>query len=167
MKPNWKITVDKREPLRTIFAYAFTETPEQDAWKKIQSWAGPKGLLSKEKGTRVFGRNTYPTDKPEPHGYELYITVEETIEVDEELTTGEIPGGLYAVLESTSLEGMAHSWPSLWKWLEESEYEFTGWTKGEHGWVNGYEEHLNPFEDNPPNEWLFNLMIPVKKKSTI
>ena len=59
---------------------------------------------------------------------------------------------------------MASAWPSLWKWVEESEYEFTGWKKGKHGWVNGYEEHLNPFDGKPKNEWLFNLMIPLKEK---
>lgn len=78
---------------------------------------------------------------------------------------GEIPRGLYAILKSTNLVGMAKAWPALWKWLENSEYEFTGWRKGEHGWVNGYEEHLNPFEDLPQNEWLFDLLIPIKKKT--
>jgi hypothetical protein len=47
----------------------------------------------------------------------------------------------------------------------ESDYEFTGWKKGEHGWVDGYEEYLNPFDNKPSNEWLFNLMIPVHKKN--
>jgi hypothetical protein len=123
MEPKWKISVEKREPLRAVYAYALTETPEEDAWKKIQVWAGQKGLLAKEKGTKVFGRNTYPTDNLEPHGYEL----------------------------------------SLWRWLDESEYEFIGWRKEEHGWVSGYEEHLNPFDNKTQNELLFNLMIPIKK----
>ena len=39
-----------------------SETPEEDAWKKMEAWAKPKGLL--EKGASVFGRNTYPTDTP-------------------------------------------------------------------------------------------------------
>lgn len=157
--------MEKRESLKAVFVYAFTETPEEDAWKKIQKWAGPKGLLSKEKGTRIFGRNTYPTDKPEPHGYELYITVNESVKESRMIMTGEIPGGLYAVLKFTSLEGMAQAWPSLWKWLKKSKYEFSGWRKGEHGWVNGYEEYLNPFEEKPPNEWKFNLMIPIKENT--
>jgi DNA gyrase inhibitor GyrI len=165
MEPSWKITVKKYESLRAIYTYAFTEAPEEDAWKKIQIWAGPKGLLTREKGTRVFGRNTYPTDNPEPHGYELFITVDELIKVDGDIRLGEIPGGLYAVLMSTSLEDMVQAWPFLWSWLEDSEYVFTGWNKEEHGWVNGYEEHLSPFDGSPPNEWLFNLMIPVNKKT--
>jgi len=38
----------------------------------MEAWAKPKGLLEKDIGTRVFGRNTYPTDNPEPHGYEFF-----------------------------------------------------------------------------------------------
>ena len=165
MKPEWEIAVEEREPLNAMVTHALSETPEEDTWKTIQSWAGPRRLLTKEKGTRLFGRNTYPTKEPEPHGYQLYITVEEPMEPTENITPGEVPGGLYAVLRSTSIEGMAQAWPALWKWLEESQYQFTGWEKGEHGWVNGLEEHLNPFDGLPPEEWLFNLMIPVKKKT--
>jgi AraC family transcriptional regulator len=161
---KWTIEVEKWDAIRTVYAYAFTKTPEEDAWKKIIEWAKPKGLLTKEKCVRVFGRNTYPTENPEPHGYELHITVDESIVAEDEIMKGEISGGLYAVLHSTTLEKMAEAWPSLWKWVEESEYEFTGWIKGKHGWVNGYEEYLNPFEEKPPNEWRFNLMIPLKKK---
>ncbi len=166
MKTNWKISVEICKPLKAMCTYAFSETPEEDAWKFLQSWAQPKGLLKKEIGTRIFGRNTYPTDNPEPHGYELYITVNKQQKTDENIMIGEIPGGLYAILESTSLMEIANAWPFLWKWLEESEYEFTGWIKNEHGWVDGFEEHLNPFDEKAPNEWLFNLMIPVKKKNS-
>jgi DNA gyrase inhibitor GyrI len=162
--PRWKIEIETIDTLKTVYAHALTDTPEEDAWKKIRSWAEPKGLLTREKGTRVFGRNTYPTDNPEPHGYELYITVNEQPKPETEIMVGEIPGGIYAILKSTNLKGMASAWPSLWKWVEESEYEFTGWMKGEHGWVNGYEEHLNPFDEKTPSEWRFNLMIPLKKK---
>lgn len=161
---QWDIVLEKRRALNTIYAYAFTGTPEDDAWAKIETWAKPKGLLTREKGTRIIGRNTYPTDNPEPHGYELHITVNKSITPEGELMNGEIPSGLYVVLKSTTLDGMASAWPSLWKWVEESEYEFIGWKKGEYGWVNGYEEHLNPFDGKPKNEWLFNLMIPLKEK---
>jgi DNA gyrase inhibitor GyrI len=164
MKNNWKITIEYCKPLKAMYTYVFSETPEEDAWKILQSWAQPKGLLNKEMGTRIFGRNTYPTDEPEPHGYELYITVDKQQKSDENIMMGEVPGGLYAILKSTSLAEISNAWPFLWKWLEESEYEFTGWIKGEHGWVNGFEEHLNPFDDKAPNEWLFNLMIPIRKK---
>jgi hypothetical protein len=88
--PPWEIILEKLHTLKTIYAYAFTSIPEDDAWTKIETWAKPKGLLTKEKGTRVFGRNTYPTDNPEPHGYVLHITVDKSITPNGELMDGEI-----------------------------------------------------------------------------
>ena len=162
---RWEVQIKRIETMRAVYSYAFSDTPEQDAWIHIETWAKPKGLLTKEKGTRLFGRNTYPTDNPEPHGYELYVTVDDEVKPEGNIKVGEIPGGLYIVLMSTKLIGMGDAWRYLWKWLEESECEFIGWKKGEHGWVNGYEEYLNPFEDKPTSEWLFNLWIPVKDKN--
>jgi hypothetical protein len=51
----------------------------------------------------------------------------------------------------------------LWKWIEESGYEHVGWQKGEHGWVNGFEEHLNWDEQKPQNEWIFDLWVQLKE----
>jgi DNA gyrase inhibitor GyrI len=161
---QWTIEIENFETLKAVYIHALTDTPEEDAWKTIQTWAITQGLLNKQKGTRVFGRNTYPTNNPEPHGYELYITVKEPTTVKGDLKKGEIPGGLYAVLKSTNIKGFTHSWPQLWRWLEESQYKFIGWDKSENGWVNGFEEYLNPFNELPQSEWLFNLMIPVIKK---
>jgi hypothetical protein len=48
--------------MRTAHIHVLSETPEEDALKKMEVLAKPKGLL--EKGTGVFGRNTYPTDNP-------------------------------------------------------------------------------------------------------
>lgn len=48
--------------MRAAHIHVLSETPEEDAWKKMEAWAKPKVLL--EKGNRVFGRNTYPTDNP-------------------------------------------------------------------------------------------------------
>lgn len=160
---NWEIELKRIKPLRVAHSHVLSETPEEDVWKKIETWARCKGLLTGEKGTRIFGRNTYPTNNPEPHGYELFLTVDHSIIPEGDIKIGEIPGGLYAVLKSTSLDQMGDAWRYLWSWIEKSEYEFSGWKRGEHGWVNGYEEHLNPFEGKPPPEWLFNLWIPLKE----
>ena len=54
-----KARIERLETLRTAHIHVLSETPEEDAWNKMEAWA--KGLL--EKGARVFGR--YPTDNPE------------------------------------------------------------------------------------------------------
>jgi len=48
----------------------------------MESWAKPKGLLKRE--PRISA-DTYPTDNPEPHGYEFFLTVGRNIEPDADI----------------------------------------------------------------------------------
>jgi len=138
-----KVRLERLEAMRALYTYAFSDTPEEDAEKKIMEWAKSKGLMEKNIEARLFGRNTYPTDKPEPHGYELYLTVPSDIKPEGDLKTREIPGGLYAVLRFKNLYKIGEAWEKMWKWIEESKYEHVGWKKGEHGWIGGFEERLS------------------------
>jgi len=157
-----EVRLERLETMRAAHVHAFSETPEEDAWKKMTTWAKPKGLLKEGLGTRVFGRNTYPTDNPEPHGYEFFLTVGDEVEAEGEIDIREIPGGLYAVLRFEGLENMRDAWERLWKWIEESEHEHVGWSKGEHGWYNGFEEHLNLLEESQ-QKWIFDLWVQLKE----
>jgi len=49
------------------------------------------------------------------------------------------------------------------KWIENNPYESADWIKGNHGWVGGYEEHLNWKEEKPPTEWIFKLWVKLKE----
>ena len=158
-----EVRLERLETMRAVYTHAFSDTPEEDAGRRIIEWAKSKGLMEKSAGARLFGRNTYPTDKPEPHGYEFYLTVDSDIKPEGDIETREIPGGLYAVLRFKNLYKIREAWEKLWKWIEESEYEHVGWKKGEHGWVNGFEEHLNWKEEKPQTEWTFDLWIQLKE----
>jgi len=158
-----EVRLERLEAMRAAHAHALSATPEEDAWKKIEEWAKPKGLLEKRVGTRVFGRNTYPTDKPEPHGYEFFLTVGPDVEPEGDMEIERIPDGLYAVLRFKNLDNIRSAWQELWKWMEKGEREHIGWRKGKHGWVNGFEEHLNWHEKKPPNEWVFDLWVQLKE----
>jgi len=157
-----EVRVERLETMRAAHVHAFSETPEEDAWRKMEAWAGPNGLLEEGSGTRVFGRNTYPTDNPEPHGYELFLTIGAEVEPAGAVEIGEIPGGLYAALRFRNLENMRIAWERLWKWIEESEHYHAGWKKGEHGWVDGFEELLNHHEKSQ-NKWIFDLWLRLKE----
>jgi hypothetical protein len=149
--------------MNTICAYALSDTPEEDAKEKIVEYAKAKGLTSKNSVCRLFGRNTYPTNDPEPHGYELQLTTDGTLEPEEGLEASQMPGGLYAVLRSKNLFNIAEAWAKLLKWVENSKHEQIGWTKTSHGWAGGFEEHLNWKEEKPPTEWVFKLWIKLKE----
>ena len=158
-----EVLLERLETMCAAYIHALSDTPEKDAGRKMMDWARPKGLLEESVGARLFGRNTYPTDKPEPHGYEFYLTVGPDIEPEGDIEIREIPGGLYAVLRFKNLHHIREAWQHLWTWMKKSEYEYAGLKKGEHGWVNGFEEHVNWREGKPQTEWVFNLWVKLKE----
>ncbi len=146
----------------TACSYSLSATPEEDATKTLMEWAKNKRLLDKG-GARLFGRNTFPTDKPEPRGYELHLTIDENLKTNADTETSEVPAGLYAVLRFRDLRNINLAWEKLWLWIEKSVYEQAGWYKGNHGWVNGFEEQVNWQEQKPPTEWIFDLWVQLKE----
>ena len=157
------VRIERLETLRVATTHVLSQRPEEDAWTKLESWAGPRGLLARE-GARVFGRNTFPTDAPEPHGYEFSLTVDRDVESEGDVVIGEIPSGEYAVLRFTDLSRIRDAWQRLWGWIQASEHDHVGWMKGEHGWVNGFEERLDWRDPKPPNEWTFDLWVQLKER---
>ncbi len=156
-----EVRLERLRTMRTAHVQVLSDVSEEDAGKKIMEWAERKGLF--RKGVRLFGRNTYPTDNPEPHGYEFFLTIGPDVKPEGEIDIQEIPSGLYAVLRFMDLDKIGDAWRKLWGWIEESKHEFIGWKKGEYGWVDGYEEHLNWQEKKPQTEWIFDLWVQLKE----
>ena len=167
MSNKIEVRIKRLDAMRAVFFHSLSNTPEEDAWNRAKSWAEKKGLLQVNSSTRIFGRNIYPTENPEPHGYGIYITVPPKIKEESEILVRSIPGGLYAVVKCEGLEEMSFKWPDLWKWVENSEHQYIGETKGEYGYELGFEEYLNWYsalvEKNTIN-MIFDLMLQVREK---
>ena len=168
MSVKFEVKIKRLEEMRAAYLHALTETPEKDAWQKMVGWAIPEGLFEKGTTTRVFGRNTYPTENPEPHGYGFFITLDPSYKPKEDVEIRKIPGGLYAVLRFKGLEKIGEAWPHIFKWVEDSEYELDCWTKSEYGYEGGFEEHINWYdvigdEGAPTEEWIFGLWVQLKE----
>ncbi len=148
--------------MRAAHVHAFGESPEEDAWRKMEAWAGPQGLLEEVSGTRVFGRNTYPTTESEPYGYEFFLTVGPDVELGEGIDVYEIPGGLCAVLRFEGLDNIGEAWERMWDWIGGSGHDLVGWWKEEHGWCDGFEENLTPLEKDPA-KWVFDLWVQLEE----
>ena len=164
---NEKIKLERVKSMRAAYFHALSEAPEDDAWKKAGSWAKEKELLKKDSEVRIFGRNTYPTKNPEPHGYGYFITITPNITINEDISIRIIPGGLYAVSRCEGVEQIGETWVNLWKWVDESEYEFIGEIKGEFGYELGFEEHLNWYPamvEKSEKKLIFNLMVQLWEK---
>ena len=167
MSDKIEVRLKRLVAMRAVFFHSFSSTPEEDAWNRAESWAKEKGLLQVDSSIRIFGRNIYPTENPEPHGYGIYVTILPNIKAEDEIPVRSIPGGLYAVAKCNGPEEMSIMWPALWKWVENSEYQYVGETKGEYGFELGFEEYLNWYSaivDKSESIMLFDLMLQLREE---
>jgi DNA gyrase inhibitor GyrI len=154
--------IEHLQPVRSAYIHSYGINSSEDAAKKIMEWASMNGLFGKS-DVRLFGRYTYPIDKAHPHGYECFLTVGNHKDQCKGVDTRELPAGTYAVLRFRDPRNIDFAWKKLWDWIEENGYEYLGWKKGEHGWVNGFEEHVSWQNQRPPTEWLFDLWVAIKE----
>jgi hypothetical protein len=163
----WGLNLEKPQlsqlnPLPAAHVFSLSQSPEEEALTKILGYA--KTIRLSHAKSRLFGRNIYPTHKPEPHGYEYYLTGEDKIKLDSTVGFGEVNGGLHAVLEIKNLFKLTEGWKTLLSWVEANGHAPVGVVKGPHGWVNSaYEERLDWQLQKPPTEWLFRLWVQLRE----
>jgi DNA gyrase inhibitor GyrI len=146
------VRIVELKPLRVACVNAYSESPEQDSWLKMEAWAKPKGLLDAP-GLRVFGyNNPNPSPGTPNYGYDFWITVAPQVQAEGEVSIIDFPGGLYAVTRVKGIEGIHETWKQLVAWLEESKYQH-----GSHQWL---EEHLTSM-DTPFEDFLLDLYAPI------
>lgn len=150
------VRVVKLPPMRVVCVNGFGTEPEGMAFEKMKAWAGKHNLLGKP--YRLFGYNNPDPSAGSPnYGYDVWITVDESVQADGDARIIEFPGGLYAV---TRLEvknpgdDIPRTWQDLVKWMEASKY-----SHGRHQWL---EEHIGPLGDMGGNEpFTLDLHLPI------
>lgn len=143
-------------PMRVACVNGFGEGPEGMAFDKMKAWAEAHSLL--EKPHRLFGYNNPDPSPGSPnYGYDVWITVDETVQADGDARIIEFPGGLYAV---TCIEvkdpgsDIPGTWQKLVKWMESSKYRH-----GRHQWL---EEHIGPLgEMGGEQPFTLDLFLPI------
>lgn len=148
--------------MRVICVNGFGTNPENQAFEKITRWAKEKGIW--EKPHRLFGYNNPDPSHGSPnYGYDVWMTVEETVEADGEARAIDFPGGLFAVTRvhaGAQGEGIYETWQKLSAWVESSKY------KPEFCQRVCLEESI-PSEDNPhPGGFSLDLYEPISETQT-
>ena len=134
-----QVRIVKLKPVRGARGWAFGPSPEENAWKLLEGWARPLGLLDAGSGNRCFGfNNPSPTEGSPNYGYEVWVTVGPDVEPGGGVTIGELTGGLYAAAPfEGDLENPGESIPTAWQKLDAWVHAH-GYHHGAHQWL---EEH--------------------------
>lgn len=138
---DMEVRVVKLPPMRVACVNGFGEGPEGMAFDKMRAWAKEHNL---PKGShRIFGyNNPDPAPGSPNYGYDVWLTVDESVKADGDARIIDFPGGLYAVARievKNPGDEIPNAWQKLVKWMETSKYHH-----GRHQWL---EEHIGPLDD--------------------
>lgn len=158
-------------PFTVASNHVIGQEPEEIVDKPVDKFIRDSRLYEIKPDARYFGFN-----HPNPgvladgtHGYEVWVTIPEQMEVPEPLVKKKFPGGLYAALTIRFPE--FQYWNELVKWVDNStEYTANYSEQGEEIMGGCLEEHLNWVYSShmrwPENgiEGQLDLLLPIKKK---
>ena len=144
--------------------------PEKHVWQVIDKFARESKLSEIKPDLRHYGFNAPdPVGESNSHGYEMWVTIPEDMEVPAPLTKKYFQGGMYAAHMINI--GDFHEWEWMFQWIGSSEkYEYRNDTSKGGENMNGlleeclnYYGHINSSAD-PYSETQLDLLMPVKKK---
>lgn len=143
-------------PMRVACVNGFGEGPEGMAFDRMKAWAEAHHLIGRQ--YRLFGyNNPNPSPGSPNYGYDVWITVDESVQADKEARIIEFPGGLYAVTRMEVQDpgsDIPGTWQKLVRWMESSKYRH-----GRHQWL---EEHIGPLEEMGGEQpFTLDLFLPI------
>jgi hypothetical protein len=136
----------------------------------IDKYVRDAGLDKVKPDLRHYGFNhPNPVDETCSHGYEMWVTIPDDIEVPLPLVKKSFAGGLYAAHMIPM--GNFNEWEWLMDWVSWSEkYEFAGDMQDQEHMCGLLEEHLNyvshlAFNNTEPEDLQLDLLLPIKERS--
>lgn len=158
-------------PATVAAAHYIGDDPEEHANRRIEAFVQSTGLVKIKPDVRHFGFNhPNPVAETGHHGYEIWVTIPEGLEVPPSLEKKQFSGGLYAA--HAIAFGNFNEWEWLYNWVIKSDrYEPAGDMRDSEHMFGCLEEHLNyvshagRYNPEPPDVQL-DLLIPVKDRLT-
>lgn len=156
-------------PPAWVAAYrAVGDNPEMEVNRVIDRFVREHDLVHRKPDLRHYGFNAPNPEGPSlRHGYEMWVTIPEEMDVPAPMERKHFAGGLYAAYMIPM--GAFETWEAFSRWVSESErYEYRG-DAGSDTMFGCLEEHLNYvnhalLEHTEPEGMQLDLLIPIREK---
>ncbi len=155
-------------PATVAAAHVIDEEPEAKAGELLDRFVRESGLAERKPDLRHYGFNhPNPKDETGAHGYEMWVTIPDDMQVPALLTKKYFAGGMYAAHMIPM--GNFQDWEKLICWAEAQEdYQFAGdWNDQDH-MCGLLEENLNYLThlkegNSEPEGMQLDLLLPIRK----
>ncbi len=148
------VEIAELNPMRVAAAYAYGREPEQQTWNTLIAWVRAHGMEETFTAHRFFGFNN-PDPRPghPEHGYEQWMTVDDSVEGGGGVILKSFGGGRFLSTPCQGLEDLPEIWQRLFRWCQGSAFlaEFNR---------PFLEECLTPLARRP-EAYRFRLLLPV------
>ncbi|MCE7746100.1 MAG: ArsR family transcriptional regulator [Candidatus Heimdallarchaeota archaeon] len=116
-------------PMRVVSFQAVSETPENDAWKKLREWAEPKEYFDDLDKNPIYGfNNPDPSPGKKEYGYEFWLVVDQDFTSDE-VTVKDVPES-FNVVTRCNVEDPARdigeAWKKILQWIKKHKIKMAG-----------------------------------------
>lgn len=156
-------------PATVAVAHHIGDEPEACTGAMIDRFVRDTGLTKIKPDLRHYGFNhPNPKDETGYHGYEMWVTIPDDMEVPTPLVKKHFAGGLYAAHMIPM--GNFNEWEWLFDWVSKSEkYLFAGDIKDQEHMCGLLEEHLNyvghiQLENTEPEDMQLDLLMPIRER---
>lgn len=116
-------------PMRVVSFHAVSETPENDAYKKLREWAEPKGYFDDLDKNPIYGfNNPDPSPGKKEYGYEFWLVVDSEFKSDE-VTVKDIPESFNVVtrcIAENPEKDIVEAWKKILQWIKKHKIKFAG-----------------------------------------
>lgn len=156
-------------PATVAAAHYIGDEPEYQAGLLMSKFVRDTNLCKIKPDLRHYGFNhPNPVDETGSHGYEMWVTIPDEIEVPPYLTKKHFAGGLYAAHMIPM--GNFNEWEWLLDWVNKSKkYEFAGDMQDQEHMCGLLEEHLNYvnhvlLDNTEPEDLQLDLLMPIRER---
>lgn len=158
-------------PFTVVSRQVISDNPEEEVGDMMYKFIKENNLYTLKPDARMFGFN-HPDPKPGEtiHGYEVWVTIPDDLEISSPFVKKKFEGGLYAV--HTIDFPNFHEWEQLINWANNNEKYVLNFSPLGHEIMGGcLEEHLNwvymAHMDWPENgiDGKLDLYLPIKPKA--
>lgn len=153
---KFEIHVEKLDAMRVVVFRGYSTKPEMEAHRLAMAFAKEKELVDNDNCVKTFGFNKPApwVTKEDEYGYELWVVVDDELDVPPYLPVKDFPGAKCAVTQIERLADIGAAWEYLYQWVgDNKDYE--------HAHLDGLEEVLSPL-GTPEEQYAFKLYLPVR-----